>query len=273
MAPKRILLVLVCLALCATGGCVIVQPSPKSHPQVPSSAGGHATKMVAWPLAELSQAEGRRVVLAEDDKPVALVSTSHLRAAWSVAQKLLAELPESGAPIVLIAQGQSPNAFAFHHVGKPHVAANLGMLSLLGEDEAAWAALLGHEIAHLQQRHQQVRGDRKSSARTASDLIGMALVVAGIPLGDVVAESAATLVEKSYTRDEEREADRLGLQLMARAGFDPAGAIRLQERLAAAGGGAALPFLSTHPGSAERIETMRTLVLEMEAAAARQAPQ
>ena len=222
--------------------------------------------MVAWPLEQISQSEGRRVVLADGDRPVALATSSHLRAAWEAATRLLAGVPAAEVPVMLITQGQAPNAFAFHHAGRPHIAANLGMLALLGDDTAAWAALFGHEMVHLQQGHQQTRMDRQSSARTATDVIGMALTVAGLPVGDLLAESAATLVERSYTRDEEREADRLGLQMMVRAGFDPAGAIRLQERLASAGGTAILPFLSTHPGSAERVEAMRAQVAEIEAA-------
>lgn len=238
--------------------------SPAAQTQRPPQ--GHAHKLVAWPLSELVQAEGRRVVLADDEKPVALVELAYLKAAWSATQRLLAEVPEAAKPTVLITQGQTPNALAFHHAGHPHVGINLGMLALLGADEPALAALIGHEIAHLQQNHQQIRDTRKTTTQTASNLIGMALVVAGLPLGDVVADSAATLVERGYTRDEEREADRLGLEMMRRAGYDPTGAVRLHEKLAASGGGAALPFLSTHPGSQERAATMRALAREAEAA-------
>jgi predicted Zn-dependent protease len=51
---------------------------------------------------------------------------------------------------------------------------------------------------------------------------------------------------------------------MIAAGYDPQGAVRLQEKLAAAGGGGrTLPFLSTHPSSSERVEAMRTLVRQL----------
>lgn len=251
---------MLCLGCFILAGCA----AGRGAPQPPAHAAG---RVVAWPLAELAGATGARAVLAAGDKPVALLPTTHLQAAWVAASRLLDALPAEERPTLLITEGQAPNAFVFFNARRPHIAANLGMLALLADDTAAWAALYGHEIAHLRQRHRETRAERKAATQTTSELLGLALTVAGVPLGDVIADSATTLIERGYTRDEERAADRLGVEMMVRAGFDPQGAVRLQERLAGAGASASLPFLSTHPGSAERVENMRALVRELDSAA------
>lgn len=251
-----------CLAGCAPVSTISAERRQTAE-RTDSPTPAHGRRMAGWLLDVLVRAETERAMLAVDNRQVALVELAHLRAAWTAAQRLLRELPEQEHPVLLIAEGSTPNAFVFFRGNRAHVAANIGMLRLLTDDEAAWAALYGHEFAHLQRRHRETRAERKATAQTTSDLLGLALSVAGIPLGDLIADSATTLVERGYSRDEEREADRLGLLAMQRAGYDPAGAIRLQERLATAGGGARLPFLSTHPGSAERLEAMRALVREL----------
>lgn len=251
------------LAACAPTAQVAAEREQAAGQRPESAPSPHGRRMVGWPLEQLAQAPTERALLAAEGRRVALVETAHLRAAWAAAQRLLREMPEAARPVLLLAEGSAPNAFVIHIRGRAHVAANLGMLGLLGADEAAWAALYGHEFAHIERRHREIRSERKATAQTTSDLIGLALAVAGIPLGDLIADSATTLVERGYTRDEEREADRLGLLAMQRAGYDPAGAIRLQEKLAAAASGARLSFLSTHPGGEERVAAMRELVRQL----------
>lgn len=239
----------VTLWLCLAGHAVLAQ--------------GHGGKVVGWPLAELAEAEQQRAVTNADGRPTPLIEGAYLRVAWAAAERMLRTMAPPDPPEILITDGVLPNAFAFTQDRRARIVANFGMLRLLGDDAAAWAALWGHELAHLVANHGQTRSERKAFARSASDLIGLALIVAGIPVGDMVADGASTLVERGYSRDEERAADRLGVEAMVRAGFDPAGAVRLQEALASAGAGAPLPFLSTHPGSAERVESMRALVREI----------
>lgn len=162
------------------------------------------------------------------------------------------------APELLVAEGEAPNAYTFEAEGRPVIAVNLPLLALLGDDPDAVAALLGHELAHVYLRHQTRRQDRIREQENVSGLLGFLLSAAGVPFGATLVDAAATTVERSHSRDDEREADRLGVEFMRRAGFDPQGAVRLQEKLAA-GGPAILPFLATHPSGAERIEAMRAL--------------
>jgi predicted Zn-dependent protease len=178
------------------------------------------------------------------------------------------KVAESAGPLrpeLLVAEGDAPNAYALIDEGKSLIAVNLPMLALLGEDRDAMAALLGHELAHLYLRHQAQRRQRADEQDNMSGLMGLVLSVAGVPFGSMLADAVTTTVERGNARDEEREADRLGVDFMRRAGFDPAGAVRLQAKLAA-GGEALLPFLATHPSGAERVEKMRALTAQEAAA-------
>lgn len=161
-------------------------------------------------------------------------------------------------PELLVAEGDAPNAYSLVDDGRPVIAVNLPMLVLLDQDSDALAALIGHELAHLYLRHQAQRRERAKEQGNTAGLLGIVLSLAGVPFGATLVDAANATLERGNTRDEEREADRLGVEFMRQAGFDPAGAVRLQQKLAQSGN-ATLPFLATHPSGAERIEAMRAL--------------
>lgn len=163
---------------------------------------------------------------------------------------------------LLIAEGNDPNGFSLSHHDGQYIAVNIGMLNLLGQDEDAAAALLGHELAHLYLAHGQQRRERENDRALTTTVIAFAVGMVGIPFGAVNLATGA--VANSYSREEERDADRLGVSFIAGAGFDPWGAVRLQEKMAAASGGSGMTFLSTHPSSDERIENMKQLAQELQ---------
>ena len=228
-------------------------------------AGGLAHSHGSWPLGELAAQEAERAEANADGRPTPLISGAYLRVAWGAAERMLRAMPLSPVPEFIVIPDLLPNAFAFVDNRQPRIAVSFGMLRLLGNDADAWAALWGHEMAHLKENHSRMRSERKNASRTSSELWGLLLSIAGVPLGDLVVDGATELAERSYSRDDERVADRLGVLAMARAGFDPQGAVRFQEALAKAGSGRVLQILSTHPGSAERVETMRELARELSA--------
>lgn len=158
---------------------------------------------------------------------------------------------------LLVAEGGEPNGFSFMSHGKPRIAVNIAMINLIGDDEDAMAALIGHELAHLYLEHGKLRKSREEDRITTSAVLGFALGMVGIPMAPV--DLATTTVSRKYSRDDERDADRAGLEYIVRAGFDPCGAIRLQTRLSMVSSDAMLPFLSTHPSSAERAENLKLL--------------
>ncbi len=81
-----------------------------------------------------------------------------------------------------------------------------------------------------------------------------------MPGGGTIAGLAVDLIDTAYSREDEREADALGVGYTMSAGYDPHGAIRLHEKLLTASRSSLLPFLSSHPSGQERIENLKTLI-------------
>ena len=212
-----------------------------------------------------SIAEFPRSVVSILDKPkgriIASVNTADVRRMILVKERMEAAAGELHTGL-LIADDNEPNGFSFVYHGRSTIAINIGMINLLGQDEDAMAALIGHELAHLYLVHGDRRKSRDEDNILASTLLSFALGMAGIPVPIDATDVATTSIANVFSRDEEREADQFGVEFMAHAGFDPWGAMRLQEKLVAISGKSMLPFLSTHPTSAERVENMRHLALE-----------
>ncbi len=91
----------------------------------------------------------------------------------------------------------------------------------------------------------------------AGAIAALILGAARVRGGGMIADLGTAAVSRSYSRDHEREADRLGVEWMIAAGFDPEGALRLHERLLQLRHGGSIPFLQSHPAGAERVESIR----------------
>ena len=211
----------------------------------------NAEKISRMPYAatQLQRTDTKRIV--------GVVSVPRVRLMSGVATRL--ETAANVKATLELVEGADPNAYSYPGTdGRNYVCVNLGMFQLVGNDPDAWAALLGHELAHLALGHNAKRQEREN-VRTASSLAaGLALTLAGVPMGANLADVATQAAAASYSRDEERDADAKGLEYAEKAGFDPAGAVRLWEKLAAKSpGGGPLQFLNDHPASEERLETMR----------------
>jgi predicted Zn-dependent protease len=116
------------------------------------------------------------------------------------------------------------------------------------------AAVLGHEIAHAALNHVMDRA-RKGARNDVLVMLGSA--ASGIQ-ADLIREGATIGVELPYERGQESQADLVGLQYMAKAGFDPRGAIYLWKNMSAANRGGNQPpeFLSSHPADNVRLESI-----------------
>ncbi len=164
----------------------------------------------------------------------------------------------------LICNSDEPNAYAWKEGAQNLTAISLGMIKLLGDDYAAYAALMGHENAHLTQGHLAKKKNSSIGFGILQVLAGIALEVAiqgaggASGIGADIASIGTQAFSASYSRTHEHEADRFGLQYSLTAGFSPEGAIRLHEKLNSSGG-----FLSTHPSSGERTAELRKLMQEM----------
>ena len=135
-------------------------------------------------------------------------------------------------------------------------------LMLRAQNEAQLAYVIGHEIGHYLRRHslQQWR-----NVKDMSDLlifVQMATSAAGVGYAGDIASLAAMGNIMAFSRDQEREADDIGFDLMVRAGYDPREAARLWQALIAERKAAKAPeyfiFFTTHPPIKERIETLKS---------------
>lgn len=184
----------------------------------------------------------------------------------SVGQKLAAA---SGVDLpyeFVVLNNSVPNAWALPG-GK--IAINRGLLTAL-RNEAELAAVLGHEVAHAAARHGAKRIERGILAQGV--LLAAAIGTSGKEYAQGViggAQMAAGLINQKYSRDAEREADYYGTQFMVKAGYDPYGAVTLQETFVKLAGQRQVDWLqglfASHPASQERLSNNRLLLKNLRA--------
>jgi predicted Zn-dependent protease len=142
-----------------------------------------------------------------------------------------------------------------------------GILEKLKLTDDEVAQIMGHEIAHALREHARERMG-KSAATNLAIGIGSALFGLGSG-GQYVANMGAQLVSLKFGRDDESEADKIGLDLAARAGYDPQASVRLWQKMATANKGAPPQWLSTHPAGATRIKDLQANIPDVESLYAR----
>lgn len=149
----------------------------------------------------------------------------------------------------------SPNAFALPG-GK--IGVNTGLLEV-ARSQGQLAAVIGHEVSHVTAGHSNERMSATLATQAALN-VGQALADPANPmhgqLMSALGAGAQIGVLLPYGRAHEREADLMGLDLMASAGFDPRESIALWHNMAAAGGAQPPEFLSTHPSHSTRIRDL-----------------
>ena len=131
-----------------------------------------------------------------------------------------------------------------------------GILNTLQLSDDEVAMVMGHEIAHALREHARERMG-KSTVTAGAARLGGALLSGwlGIDprLTDTVAQQGANLLTLKFGREDESEADMVGMDLAARAGFDPRAGVTLWQKMSAANRGAPPQWLSTHPSGNSRI--------------------
>ena len=151
----------------------------------------------------------------------------------------------------LLAERQTVNAFA---LPGGQIFITEALLALLKtEDELA--AVLAHEIGHVLARHS---AEHLAKAQLAQTLTGAVAVGSGSYTTAQLAQLAGGLITMKHGRDDEIEADKLGLRLMREAGYDARAMIRVMQVLEQASAANRQPeFASTHPSPANRIQKIR----------------
>jgi predicted Zn-dependent protease len=152
---------------------------------------------------------------------------------------------------------ETPNAFALPG-GK--IAVYTGILKYT-QNEAGLATVMGHEVGHALARHGAERMTQILLAQMGAVAVNVAVQNQSpetIRAVNAAYGAGATVgVLLPFSRLEESEADRIGLILMAKAGYDPRAAIGFWQRMSEAGGEKPPPFLSTHPADQKRIAQIK----------------
>jgi predicted Zn-dependent protease len=119
----------------------------------------------------------------------------------------------------------------------------------LSDDEVA--TIMGHEVAHALREHARERMGKNAATRLGAGLLSGLLGLGGT--GDALLNMGGQLLTLNFSREDESEADIVGMDLAARAGHDPRAGITLWQKMMAAAKGAPPEFLSTHPSGPTRI--------------------
>ena len=125
------------------------------------------------------------------------------------------------------------------------------------QDEASLAIVLGHEIAHAVAKHSAEQISKKYNQSQVTQLGGAILSQAvgngAAQVATAMASIGLQFANAHYSRENESEADHMGLVFAAMAGYDPATAVAFWQRMSAASGGGSTSYLSSHPSDAKRI--------------------
>ena len=207
----------------------------------------------------MAQARAQRA-LAPDDHP----QVQRLRA---IARKLIpytAQWSDRARgwqwEVNLIASKQI-NAFCMPG-GK--IAFYTGILEKLRLSDDEVAMVMGHEMAHALREHARARM-AKSEATNLGLRLGAQLLGLG-NMGDLAANLGGQLLSLKFSRSDESDADLVGLEIAARAGFNPEAAVQLWKKMGEATGNQGGPaFLSTHPSGPDRIRELQSNVPKVQA--------
>ena len=157
---------------------------------------------------------------------------------------------------VVVFKDEDANAFALP--GRK-IGVNTGLLKV-AENQDQLATVIGHEVMHVLSNHSNERVSQKFAVEQGLGLISAAAspqTGTGKTLMGLLGVGAQFGVLLPYNRIQESEADLLGLDLMAKAGFDPRESTRLWINMGRSGGGQPPQFLSTHPSHASRISDLQ----------------
>lgn len=222
-----------------------------------------------WDVRDgLARSSTARLALYVPDRNGNKVLVDTLQRQWlinlvDVADRL-AKAYNIAPPPIWITDDSSANAFV-RKVGDGRyvMVTNTGMLHMVESDADQLAAVIGHELGHLKGRHLENKQASQGAIKLLGFLAGLAVDLKqadrgvdtkglGMQLGDL----GSDLVNAKFSRDDEREADDLGIHAMAKAGFNPQAAPQLWRRMREDGGGGRGVWLDSHPSSEEREQTL-----------------
>ena len=197
---------------------------------------------------QMLQQAAQQKALAPDDHP-------QVRRLRAIAQKILPHAAkwnpraEKWKWEVNLIGSKQINAFCMPG-GK--IAFYNGILDTLKMTDDEVAMVMGHEVAHALREHARERMGKQAATNIGANVLSSVLGLGNA--GNAVLGASANLLTLKFSRDDETEADTVGLELAARAGYDPRAGITLWRKMQQANKGAPPQWLSTHPASDSRIK-------------------
>lgn len=222
------------------------------------------------PASELETAAAQQYgeLLQQARAKRALAPESHpqLQRLRAISSRLIADAPRWNDRArqwrweVNLIGSESVNAFCMPG-GK--IAIFTGLLDKLKLTDDEVAMVVGHEMAHALREHAR---ERIAKSQGTGALLSLGAQLFGLgSLGDVAASLGTQLLTLKFSRDDEVEADLVGLEMGARTGFNPRASVTLWEKMGReSGGGGNLAFLSTHPTGPDRMRRLQENIPRVE---------
>ncbi len=177
-----------------------------------------------------------------------------------VADRITQALPDQSLPWeVVVFESEQVNAFA---LPGGHIGVYTGLLDVAVTADQL-ATVIGHEVAHVLANHSNEQVSRAQMTGAGMQLADLALGAGGIADKELYMAALGLGVQVGYIlpygRSQESEADVIGVELMAKAGFDPAASVELWRNMSKAGGEQGPELLSTHPSHGQRIAQLQQM--------------
>jgi len=241
---KKLVLALVATAVLA--GC---KTSPTGRTQIAIYSDQQMSEMGTASFADMKKNQP----INKDSKTNTYVNC--------IAEKVIAVLPNEYASQnweVVVFEDDSANAFA---LPGGYIGVHTGLLKIATNQDQV-ATVLGHEVGHVIAEHSNERVSQSSLLSTGMQLGSVALEMGNVQYRNEIMQGlglgAQYGVVLPFSRSHESEADTIGLDLMAKAGFNPKESVTLWENMSKAGSGATPEFLSTHPAPTSRINNLQS---------------
>jgi predicted Zn-dependent protease len=214
------------------------------------------SRLLLFPDAEIDRLGAASFARMKREMPLARDPVLEARVRC-VAGALVSQLGRRGGGAWEVAAFRDPTPNAFALPGRK-IGVNTGLFRV-ARNQDQLATVLGHEVAHVVAQH---ANERVSTAFAAQQGLALVQAISGDPTPEqsqllaLLGLGAQVGILLPYGRDQEREADLLGLDLLADAGFDPRESIALWENMAAVGELQPPEFLSTHPSYGTRMQEL-----------------
>jgi predicted Zn-dependent protease len=232
----------------ALAGCASTPPGDRVAPSYKPARS--STEGDLWAAMERTEAELKRSRQLVRDKPL----NAYVRdIACRLAEKHCGDLRLYLLRAPVFNAAMAPNGMMTVNTG----------LMLRTQNEAQLAAVLGHEIGHYLARHSLQRWESAQATMTATGILSLGLGLAGLGAVGSLAQIAGLAGLQAFSREQEHEADEIGFELMAAAGYRPVECARIWEQLieeekAGKKESSAGLLFASHPPSDERLATLRS---------------